>query len=347
MEKLLSSLSNQELVTNLTALVAVEKTTNDEVVLHLAEVERRKLYLSLGHSSLFDYAVSGLGYSRSAAYRRIDAARVSCRHPEVERSLIEGKISLSAIQSLSAVITPANAKELLSKIESGQQTIARVVAEYKPVGREGMKDRIVPVSAKKENSAQGSLLNFMENVVSSTAKLPENTEELYRISVTVNEGLKEKLDRMKELLGNAELATILDRAFDCYIDRHCPKERQKRCVLRKEKGTGKPAEKAPMAPVKPENARYAPVAMEANVFERDDYRCTYVGVDGGRCQAKACLELDHCQPYAMAGRTEYENLRTLCRNHNQLQARVAFGAARIEGIIAGKRKVKASMPHCA
>ena len=153
MDTSLTSLSGQELDTNLKALVVVEEKASHDILLHLAEIERRQLFLPLGYTSFFDYAVRGLGFSDSSACRRIKAARTITQHPEVKRSLEEGKVSLTAIQSLSGVITPANAKELMCKVESGHHTIARVIAEYKPVGPQGLKDRIVPISTKKENSA--------------------------------------------------------------------------------------------------------------------------------------------------------------------------------------------------
>ena len=40
------------------------------------ELHRRRLYLALGCSSLFDYATRELGYSEAAAWRRIKAMRL-------------------------------------------------------------------------------------------------------------------------------------------------------------------------------------------------------------------------------------------------------------------------------
>ena len=46
------------------------------VIDHLREVERRQLYLTLGFSSMFDYAMRELGYSTGAAWRRLKAMRL-------------------------------------------------------------------------------------------------------------------------------------------------------------------------------------------------------------------------------------------------------------------------------
>lgn len=182
----------------------------------------------------------------------------------------------------------------------------------------------------------------MQNVGTSAAEVAHAfREDLFRINVTVGEKVMEKLDRAKELLGNADLATVLDRALDCYLKAHCPKQQQERRKVRKAKVVEKKAVVTAKT-VRPENSRYVPAELKASVLERDGYRCTYVGVDGIRCQARACLEMDHCQPFGMGGKTEFENLRTLCRGHNALQARSAYGAERIAERIASRRETETS-----
>ena len=80
--------------------------------------------------------------------------------------------------------------------------------------------------------------------------------------------------------------------------------------------------------------------LRSGVRERDGYRCVYVGLDGVRCQTRTCLEIDHCQPFGMGGKTEIGNLRTLCQARNALQARQAYGAERIGQSIAGRRAAR-------
>ena len=54
------------------------------VVLHfISDCERRKSYLDLGYSSVFDYCRRKLEYSSSTAARYIQAARCILKHPEM------------------------------------------------------------------------------------------------------------------------------------------------------------------------------------------------------------------------------------------------------------------------
>ena len=71
----LTGLSDKILLSRLHELVKNEKQTTLSILLHLAEIGRRDLYLAYGFSSLYDYCVGALGYSRSAAGRRIASAR--------------------------------------------------------------------------------------------------------------------------------------------------------------------------------------------------------------------------------------------------------------------------------
>lgn len=51
--------------------------------------------------------------------------------------------------------------------------------------------------------------------------------------------------------------------------------------------------------------------LRAQVFERDDYTCTYCGARG------VALECDHVIPVARGGTSEMDNLTTACRTCNR------------------------------
>ena len=91
-----SALSDRRLLQQLKHLTAVEHQLEIVVIDHLRELERRRLYLSLGCSSLFDYATRELGYSEAAAWRRIKAMRL-CREVEGARERMrDGSLTLNS-----------------------------------------------------------------------------------------------------------------------------------------------------------------------------------------------------------------------------------------------------------
>ncbi|UCH84488.1 MAG: hypothetical protein JSW50_02000 [Candidatus Latescibacterota bacterium] len=114
----LARLSDAKLLSELRSLVNKEKQTTLAVLLHLAEVDRRELYLEYGFSSLYDYCVGALGYSRSAAGRRIASARCIRRWPEVYRLLESREVGLSTIGLVAPILTDANKDALLDAIRN-------------------------------------------------------------------------------------------------------------------------------------------------------------------------------------------------------------------------------------
>ena len=104
----LRSLSNSDLLKSTKQVVARERRITIEVLQHLCEVDRRTLYLELGHSSMFTYCTDELGYSVSAANRRISTARCLARFPEVLPLLITGEVNLSTVTQVARIMTPQN-----------------------------------------------------------------------------------------------------------------------------------------------------------------------------------------------------------------------------------------------
>ncbi len=75
------------------------------------------------------------------------------------------------------------------------------------------------------------------------------------------------------------------------------------------------------------NSRYIPRAVAAEVWQRDEGRCTYTApLSGQRCECKRGLQIDHKIPFARGGSSSQpENLRLLCPQHNRLAADDIFG----------------------
>jgi hypothetical protein len=72
-------------------------------------------------------------------------------------------------------------------------------------------------------------------------------------------------------------------------------------------------------------SRHIPAWVQAEVWERDEGRCAYVSDDGTRRSETGWLEYDHAHPWALGGRSDDpDNIRLLCRAHNQAEARRHF-----------------------
>ncbi len=71
--------------------------------------------------------------------------------------------------------------------------------------------------------------------------------------------------------------------------------------------------------------RAIPMDLRSFIWRRDGGCCAFVGRDGHRCGSRRKLEFDHIIPLAQGGRTVPENLRLLCRAHNQFEAKRRLG----------------------
>jgi len=79
-------------------LASDERGATGRLVAALAEIDRRKLYLGEGFSSLFVYCTHALHLAEHAAYNRIEAARAVARWPVILEHIVEGRVNLSTLR---------------------------------------------------------------------------------------------------------------------------------------------------------------------------------------------------------------------------------------------------------
>ncbi len=126
-------LSDADLTAEVKRLARLEREATVALIAHLAELDRRRLYLAAGCSSLFTYCTRVLHLSEHAAYRRIEAARLARRLPAVLERLAEGTVTLTTVGLLAPYLTPQNHRDLLDRIRyKSRRQVEIVVAELRP-----------------------------------------------------------------------------------------------------------------------------------------------------------------------------------------------------------------------
>jgi hypothetical protein len=136
MEKISGSfdqLTDDQLLSEVKVLVAREREATTALVLSLAEVEGRQLYLAVGYPSLHSYCVHELQLSRAAAYRRIGAARALRAFPAAVEHLAKGSITLTNLNVLAPHLTAENHAAMLDAAQyRTKEEVERQVAELSP-----------------------------------------------------------------------------------------------------------------------------------------------------------------------------------------------------------------------
>jgi len=129
----LTCLSDEDLLDRLKKLLNQVNRNTAQLLLHLGEVDARKLYAAAACSSMFTYCVTRLGLSEPASYKRIQAARAARRHPVLLELLAQGRLHLAGIVLLAPHLTQDNREELLqAACGKSKRQIAQLLADRAP-----------------------------------------------------------------------------------------------------------------------------------------------------------------------------------------------------------------------
>jgi hypothetical protein len=331
---------------------------------HLDEFDRRRSYVPLGYSSLFQYCRGELALSEDETCLRTLAARRSREFPQILDMLGSGELHLSGLARLSPHLRPDTVTRLLDAARGkSRREIERLAAGLGKAAPRADTIRFLaphgtaPAGALGTEQVQLALspgANFPTPVPAQESSRPEPPspppvaaepdapapapeaqapgqgkapassasciapeDRLVRISFTASEELLLKIERTRALLRHkhpaGHMEQLMGEAFDALL-----------------------ARLDPARPIRPRPAcagtkvgarsRRIPRWVRAEVWRRDGGRCAYVSPEGRRCQATEWLEYDHITPYALGGCSkDPAGIRLLCKVHNTLAARQAFG----------------------
>src|SRR6185369_16091636 len=116
------------LAKRLADLLAREHGALADFLVALAEFDRERRWIELGHASLFSFLNRELGLSKGAASYRNTAAALVQRCPEVVAPLRSGKLCLSTVVELSRVLTAENQLTVLPRFLGASKWEAKVIA---------------------------------------------------------------------------------------------------------------------------------------------------------------------------------------------------------------------------
>ena len=161
----LVGLGSTELLAGLSALVQQSNVLHGHLLAHLVELEDRLLHLELGFSSLFAYCVEGLGMSEGSAGRRVTAARVCRRFPELFERVARGNLHLCALCALAPHLNRENAAGLFEACrgKSRRQIEILLAARFpRPDVREQIRrlpTRVEAAAKSPEQASRSALAN--------------------------------------------------------------------------------------------------------------------------------------------------------------------------------------------
>ncbi|MFL5273570.1 MAG: HNH endonuclease, partial [Anaeromyxobacteraceae bacterium] len=320
----------------------------------LADFDRERRWLELGHASLFYFLHRELGLSKGAAFYRKTAAELLQRYPEVVEPLRSGQLCLSTVVELAKVLTPENRGEVVARFfHASKQEAKAISAELCPAEAAPHRDVVtalgpLPTSAPARAPTAAPRLELpLAPVAGGGAVLPDEprreaatcapvsppaptratpkrdeveplTADLRRLHVTVSRRFLEKLasarDALSHRLPDGGTEAVLEAALDLLL-----------AAQDKKRGLVKKPRTSPTPPPST-SSRHVPAAVWRAVFIRDGGCCQWPMSSGGVCGSRTRVELDHIVPIALGGESTVSNMRLLCAVHNALAARQVFGA---------------------
>lgn len=329
----MKQLSDKQLIQDLKTLLASERMTMADFLALLGEVEVRRLYAVLGYRSLFSYCEAELHISADAIYKRIRAARAARKFPLILELIRDGKVHLTAITLLSSLLTEENHRQLLEEAcFKTKEEVENLCAIYNP--KSDVPDQVRKLPSQKLTGSRTScdcdLFSTVEEAESDTPvspppstparrdKIAPLSEERVKVQFTGSDQLRKKLKRAQDVLRHkfpeGRLEDIFDEALEALLEKRDPARK----LARK---SSKNKSKQPKV-----QSRRIPQAVRDQVWNRDHGQCQYVSPDGKQCQEQGALEFDHIRPWAQGGSShDPQNIRLLCRTHNQTAARNIFG----------------------
>ena len=209
----LKNLSDNKLLQETKRLVLVERNAITDVLHHLQEVDRRKLFSDIGHPSMVDYAVKELGYSHSAATRRIQAARMLKKIPEIETKITDGTLTLSNINQAAGFFKKENINDpnkqrvILKKLENkttreGEKTLFELMPSG-PAPKESIRLVSAEITQLKINISE-STLNKLHEARKLIGKSMINDDFLYALSEHAIRDIKFKKFKVRETPQNPD-----------------------------------------------------------------------------------------------------------------------------------------------
>jgi hypothetical protein len=353
----LKSLSDSTLLERTRQRVGEERAATCDILEYLGEIQGRMLYAKRGYSSLYEFCLKELGYSSGAAYRRIEAMKLSRDVPEAKEALNDGRLSLTTASTLQSFfdrerrehIKTYSDSEKVSLVgdllgKSKQECEARL-AELSPhhqvhqlaqdssrvVTRQGDTEICFVASAelmKKISRYKGltahkhahpSLAQVLEELLDlALSKLDRGTT-----TTTAPTGAAAKELPSSENLTKAALLISPEKRHSGACS-----EKQTSNVDAGGEGSGSGSGSASLPPSS--TTRYIPASLKRKVWTRDQSRCSYQDpLTKKPCLSQYALQIDHIHPFALGGQHTLENLRLLCRTHNLLCARLVYGAGKM------------------
>src|SRR5713226_1729113 len=128
-----SRLTDTELIAAVKRHAQGTRESTVALIVHLTELEARRIHLAAGFGSLFEYCREELRLAEHAAYHVIKAIRPARRFPLILDKLLDGSLNVSTVRLVAPFLNWQNHEELLTEASGkSKREVEKIVARLSP-----------------------------------------------------------------------------------------------------------------------------------------------------------------------------------------------------------------------
>ncbi|MGZ3768291.1 MAG: HNH endonuclease [Bdellovibrio sp.] len=315
----LSKISNSDLEFQLKNLVAKERKLLHVILEHIKEVDLRKIYLERAYSSLYEYLVKELGYSGSAAMRRLEAARLLKEVPTLAEKIQDGSVNLSQIGELSRALKEKE-KTCGMKVSCAQK-----------------EELVAVIMGRTTQETQKELSLALDVQPKNHDSQRMQQDESIRLEITLTKEQYQKLITCKDLAAaslykeqkDSSLGSLIEALADQYLAKKMKPKADISPAKTKTKTKTRDTKNAVILATKTVSETERVIKSRVNntltpktrkaILSRD-LCCQFKDRKTGRqCRSTYSLQVDHKTSLWASGDHSIENLQVLCFYHNQFK----------------------------
>src|SRR5262245_10312755 len=229
-------LADSTLIANTESRLRHDRQTTADLLADLGEIDRRKLYLPAGYSSMYAWCLDRM--SEDVAWKRIRAARAARRSPVIYDAVADGRLSLTAVFLLYKPLMKARDPQALLAEAMGKskREILLLIAQIFP--QSDLPTQVVPLAISspapgRVEQTESPVPEVMPMVVESPA--PERVDATppwtrvtpiaparFGLQTTIDQETEDLLREAQELLGlvgSSHVPDVLKSAMRLYVEK--------------------------------------------------------------------------------------------------------------------------------
>ncbi len=290
-------------------------------VLWFAEIMRRHLYRDLGHSSINQYAMNGLGFSKTRTGDFIHLARQLDKLPAVRKAMSSGELGYTKAREIVGVATPDTEDHWLAAAKGSRKDLIHEVKKVKRAARvDPGQGELLPTAPTVVAPRELPVRFQMDLTPEQEARRAALVERLHKLGGVPNDRAELMLEGLAALVESKEKAPRGALTSRPPVQIHVHENHGKLTVQTDsgEREIGRAdADRmrcdAQVCEHGGRNSTTIPPRVRRQVLARDQNRCQAPG-----CGRTRFLEVHHIVPRNRGGTNQADNLITLCGSCHRL-----------------------------